>query len=91
MRGFSAFALYGIVTEIITYMDSQSYEQDVWANLSIITNIPTAMAFFMILGENFHVPVPTPIWNAIIVLGSMLVWSIIGFNFYCFVKLFKMG
>lgn len=86
-----AFAIYGVVAGIVTVIDTLSYEQDLFVTLSIIMNIPTAMAFFMILGENFPVPVPILVWNVFIVLGSVAVWSIIGFIVYCFYRLFKLG
>jgi len=86
-----AFAIYGGVAGVITVIDTMSFEQDIWATLSIIMNIPTVIAFLMILGENFPVPVPMELWHATIVASSALVWIIIGFIVYCFYRLFKLG
>lgn len=86
-----AFAIYGIAAGIVTVIDSMSYEQDIQATLSIIMKIPTAMAFFMILGESFPGSMPVPVWNAVIFAGSVALWTTVGFIVYCFYKLFKLG
>ncbi|MEP0823946.1 MAG: hypothetical protein HRF40_00520 [Nitrososphaera sp.] len=85
------FAVYGVVAGVVTVISTFSYEQDLFAVLSIIMNIPTGLAYFMILGEHYSIPVPIPVWNVFIVLGSVLVWTVIGFIVYCFYRLFKLG
>lgn len=86
-----AFVIYGLVAGIVTVIDGMSYDQDLFALLSIIMNIPTGLAFFMIAGEHPAIPVPIPVWNIFVVLGSVAVWTVIGFIVYCFYRLFKLG
>lgn len=86
-----AFAIYGFVAGIVTLIDSMSYEQDIFSILSFPMNYPTIVLTLMLFGENFQVPVPIPVWNIVLVLGTTAIWTTIGFIIYCFYRLFKLG
>jgi hypothetical protein len=86
-----AFAVYGLVAGIFSVIDTNGYEPDILDNISIALNYPGFIAGMMIFGEHYSIPVPIPIWNAVIVLGTVTVWTVIGFIIYLFYRLFKLG
>ena len=86
-----AFAAYGLAAGIFLAIDANGYEPDFLDNVSVAFNFPSFIVEMMIFGENYSIPVPIPIWSVFMVLGSIVVWTTIGFIVYCFYRLFKLG
>jgi hypothetical protein len=84
-----AFAVYGLIAGLVWVVDSESYEEDIFSKISIPMNFPTLISYLWILGENFLIPVPIPVWNAITVVWSAAVWTTIGFLAYHFYRWLK--
>ena len=85
------FALYGLAAGIFLAIDANGYEPDFLDNVSVAFNFPSFIAGMMIFGEHYSIPVPIPVWNVFMVIGSVLVWSTVGFIVYCFYRLFRLG
>lgn len=85
------FALYGLAVGIVSEIDASGYEPGILDNISVSLNFPSFIVGMMIFGENYSIPVPIPVWSVFMVLGSIVVWTTIGFIVYCFYKLFKLG
>lgn len=84
------FSAYGLVAGLMIVIESMS-EQDIFGAILFPMNYPTIIALLWIVGEHYAIPVAIPVWNAMIVLMSIAVWSILGFIIYCFYRLFKLG
>jgi disulfide bond formation protein DsbB len=86
------FALYGLVAGIITYIDSTSYEQDIFANISLPMNYP---AFLMLFWAEWNLANPNGFSilsiSGMIIPYSILIWSFIGLLAYSLTRMFKMG
>jgi hypothetical protein len=86
-----AFAAYGLAAGIFLAIDANGYEPDFLDNVSVAFNFPSFIVGMMIFGEHYSIPVPIPVWNLFMVLGSVIVWTTIGFIIYCLYRLFKLG
>ena len=86
-----AFAVYGLAAGTFSVIDTNGYEPDFLDNISILMNIPGFIVAMMIFGEHYSIPVPIHVWDVVIVLGTVTVWTTMGFVIYCFYRLFKLG
>lgn len=75
------FAIYGLVAAMVWVIGSTWYEPNT-GSISIMMNLPSILLFLWFLGENFAIPVPIPIWNIIIILWSVALWTLLGFLAY---------
>jgi hypothetical protein len=86
------FALYGLAAGIVTYIDSTSYEHDIFANISFPMNYPV---FLMLFWVEWNLANPSGFSilsvSAMIIPYSILVWSFIGLLAYSLTRMFKMG
>lgn len=82
------FAIYGLVGGILIVIGGIWYDPNI-GSIAIVMNIPTVLTFFWILGENFAIPVPIPIWNVIVILWSTALWTVLGFIVYRVYRLLK--
>lgn len=85
------FAVYGLAIGIVSVIDANGDELTILDNVSVSLNLPSFIVGMMIFGEHYSIPVPIPIWNVFMVLGSVVVWTTIGFIVYCFYGLFRLG
>jgi hypothetical protein len=75
------FAIYGFVAGVLWVIGSTLYEPNI-GSLSIAMNFPTMLSMFWIVGEHFAIAVPIPIWNTLIILWSVALWTLLGFLAY---------
>lgn len=85
------FAAYGLAAGVFLAVDANGYLPDIFDNVSVGFNFPSFIVGMMIFGEHYPIPVPIPVWNLFMVLGSMVVWTVIGFIVYSFYRLFQLG
>jgi hypothetical protein len=85
-----AFASYGIIAGLVQVIYNEFRPLDeLLRALSSYMNIPTILTMLWLLGENFSIPVPTPVWEVIVVMWSSAVWTAIGFACFHFYKWLK--
>jgi hypothetical protein len=77
-----------LVAGTLLLVNSQRYEQDALNTLALSMNYPTIVALMILYGENILIPLPIPITDAITVLISITIWTLIGYMVYCFYKIF---
>ncbi|MGI0013480.1 MAG: hypothetical protein ACREBU_08590 [Nitrososphaera sp.] len=90
------FALYGLAAGVITYIGTLSYdENDIFSNLSYPMNFPSFLVLFslewFVANPNGFSILNGDVGPAILLAGSIAVWSGIGLVVYGFVKMFKLG
>ena len=86
------FVLYGFAAGIITYIDSTSDGQDVFANISFPMNYP---AFLMLFWAEWNLANPNGFsilfYPAMLIPYSVITWSFIGLLAYLIIRMFRLG